>query len=206
MPRNRTFGDDGPRPTDPLWMEMAWKDLGVTQVPGKKRSNPRIDEMFRHSKKKEWRAFRDDKNWCAAAMNLWMAEAGIRHPGRPDARSYLQFGTPIPLESRIPRGAILVFWRDRPKSWKGHVGMCVADKEPEGLRIHTLGGNQATRVCVVPMMRHTLLGARWPKGYPVRRADPELPPLPPRSKRKAALEQLEEDLEKPVRSIPLSEH
>jgi uncharacterized protein (TIGR02594 family) len=56
-------------------------------------------------------------------------------------------------------GAILVFWRGSPDSWKGHVGFYWAEDDEA---YHVLGGNQSNTVNVTRIAKSRLLTARWP--------------------------------------------
>jgi len=56
-------------------------------------------------------------------------------------------------------GAVTVFWRGSPDSWKGHVAFWL---RREGSRIWVLGGNQANSVSAKPYPASRLLATRWP--------------------------------------------
>lgn len=58
-------------------------------------------------------------------------------------------------------GAVLVFWRGSPTSWKGHVGFYWGE---DGTHYHVLGGNQGNSVNVARIEKGRLRegGIRWP--------------------------------------------
>ena len=58
------------------------------------------------------------------------------------ARSWLSVGE----STNTPKvGDVVVFWRESPKSWKGHVGFFI--KETKNY-VYVLGGNQRNMVCI----------------------------------------------------------
>lgn len=79
------------------------------------------------------------------------------------ARSWLRFGR----SSCTQMGAVMIFWRERPDSWKGHVGFCVGEDDRH---FHILGGNQGDSVSVAAIDRRRLLEARWPCTAPIVQA------------------------------------
>ncbi len=98
--------------------------------------------------------------WCGDFVETCVAVALPDEP-IPDnpyaAINWLKFGkttTPKP-------GAILVFWRGSPKSWKGHVGFYVGE---DATHYHVLGGNQSNAVTVSRISKKRLRddGVRWP--------------------------------------------
>lgn len=98
--------------------------------------------------------------WCAAFVNAVLSESGHDGTGKLNARSFLDYGMPI---DQPTQGDIVVFWRDDPESWKGHVGF-FAGRETKGGKefIKVLGGNQDDRVSVKLYPADRLLGARRP--------------------------------------------
>lgn len=146
-----------PSQTDwPEWMKHAARDIGVRELHGVA-THPRIAEYYRHTQLPEGL---DDSEteWCAAAMCCWLEELGYTSPHRSAARSFLGWGEKLD-KPRI--GCITVFWRERPDSWKGHVGLYAG---PGGARQLTLlGGNQGNSVRFGSYARDRVLGYRWPK-------------------------------------------
>lgn len=137
-------------------MAIAKGELGVKEIPGA-RSHPRILEYFGATRLGG--APEDETPWCSAFANWVLREAGINGTHRANARSWLHWGTPVPLDE--PRlGAIAVLWRDSPESPKGHVGF-LASTLPG--RVVLLGGNQGNRVSYREYGSARLLALRWPQ-------------------------------------------
>ena len=97
-------------------------------------------------------------SWCSAFVDHCRATVGP-HP-RPlitlAARSWLNFGEPRPLFG-ARRGDVVVLWRVRPDSWKGHVGLYIRHN---GIHVWLLGGNQRGKVCIRRYKRERVLGVR----------------------------------------------
>jgi hypothetical protein len=55
------------------------------------------------------------------------------------------------------QGDIVVFWRESIKSWKGHVGFYIREKDGW---IYTLGGNQANQVKISAYPKSRVLSYR----------------------------------------------
>jgi uncharacterized protein (TIGR02594 family) len=98
----------------------------------------------------------DETAWCAAFVGARLEEAGIASTKKLNARSYLDWGTPIDIVD-AQEGDIVVFWRGSKNSWKGHVGFFV---RTEGNNIIVLGGNQSNMVRESPYSLNRLLGVR----------------------------------------------
>ena len=137
----------------PRWLEVALGELqsGVAEVPGPA-SNPRIDAYLRTV----GLGPDDETPWCAAFTHWCLAEAGLMGTARPNARSYIHWGTPVG-EPRL--GAITVLWRGSRDGWQGHVAFLM---DLTSSSILLLGGNQGNRVSVAAYPRDRLLGMRWP--------------------------------------------
>lgn len=119
--------------------EYARADMGLTEIRGEV-DEPKIVQMFAdvgHSWVKS-----DETAWCAAAMGSWLKEAGLPHTGKLNARSYIEYGSEVSI-GEAKTGDIVVFWRNDPNSWQGHVGFYV---RREGQGIVVLGGNQSNMV------------------------------------------------------------
>lgn len=134
-------------------MEIALMEYGVKEIVGSE-DNPRVVEYFSragHAWVKD-----DETAWCSAFANWVVMEAGLKGSGKLDARSWLLVGE----ETTEPEiGDIVVFWRESPKSWKGHVGFYVGHSQ-DGKHIYTLGGNQTNMVCISAYGSDRLLGFR----------------------------------------------
>lgn len=98
--------------------------------------------------------------WCGdfvqTAIALSMPEEPI--PENPYlAANWTKFGYEVDPQF----GAILVFWRGSPSSWKGHVGFYIGETNDHFL---VLGGNQSNMVneSLISKDRLRVSGARWP--------------------------------------------
>ena len=56
-------------------------------------------------------------------------------------------------------GDIVIFWREDPNSWKGHVSIFIG-KDEETNEIICLGGNQDDQVCIRKYDANSVLGFR----------------------------------------------
>lgn len=119
--------------------EVAMGEYGLKEIRGS-RHEERILEYFgatNHSWVKT-----DETAWCSAFMNWCAMMSGMERTGELNARSWLDSGT----EVTTPRmGDVVVFWRERKSSWKGHVGLVASVKDG---RVWVLGGNQKNMVCI----------------------------------------------------------
>jgi len=98
--------------------------------------------------------------WCGdfvqTAIALSMPDEPI--PINPYlAANWSKFGT----DCKPQLGAVLVFWRGSPSSWKGHVGFYVGE---DRTHFHVLGGNQSNAVTITKIAKNRLRerGSRWP--------------------------------------------
>lgn len=136
----------------PEMMAQAMGEFfGLKEIPGEKH-NPTILKFFKEIGF-EW--IQDDETaWCSAFINYLAKVNGYEWSGALNARSWLKTGSRVVLPNP---GDIVVFWREDPTSWKGHVGLFVRD---DGTHIHTLGGNQKNSVCISTYPKHRVLEYR----------------------------------------------
>ena len=131
--------------------------LGVKEWSGKNSNNPVVLDFFKdagHS----W-VENDETPWCAAFVNSVLHDLGVVGTGKLNARSFLDYGREVSL-SNADLGDILVFWRQDPNSWKGHVAF-FAGFDAKG-DILCLGGNQGNAVSIQSYPRSRLLSVRRP--------------------------------------------
>lgn len=122
-------------------LKIAFGELGVEEFVGEK-NNP---EVLKYAKDTKIAGVTTDEiAWCSTFVN-WVAwKAGLQYSGKANARSWLNVGTKVTIPEP---GDVVVFWRESPQSWKGHVGIFLGvsfDKK----RVYCLGGNQGNRVSV----------------------------------------------------------
>lgn len=133
---------------------IAFAELGQAEVPGAKAHNKRIQEYLAASGFKPGEP--DETSWCAAFVNWSLEQAGIKGTGSGLARSFQKWGTAITNGSE-QTGDIVVFWRESPKSWKGHVAFFV---RRVGSHVEVLGGNQSNKVSLAKYPASQILSIR----------------------------------------------
>ncbi len=138
------------------WLKIAKSYFGLKEYPGAQ-TNPTIAGWLARLKA----AWRDDETpWCGTFVAECFTEVGIPPvTGWAGARNWMNFG--VRLAAPCP-GAVVVFWRESPKSGKGHVGFVVGKDRSGNLMV--LGGNQGDAVSIKPFGYDRILGYRWPAG------------------------------------------
>lgn len=131
-------------------LKIAFNELGTEEFVGEKH-NP---EVLKYAKETKIPGVdTDEVAWCSTFVN-WVAwKAGLQISGKANARSWLTVGTRVTTPEP---GDIVVFWRESPQSWKGHVAIFLgisADKK----RVYCIGGNQGNRVSVSAYRLDTVL-------------------------------------------------
>lgn len=140
---------------EPKWLEIARNEMkaGVTEIAGRK-DNKRILEYHATT---TLQATDDEVSWCSSFVNFCLKQAGIRGTNSAAARSWLKWGVKLTVPQS---GCIVVFWRNKPSSWEGHVGFYVGEDSDGDLLI--LGGNQSDRVKISSFSKSHLLSYRKP--------------------------------------------
>jgi len=130
------------------------KHYGLKEIVGKKH-NPEIVKMFSEI---DYDWVKDDETaWCSASLNFFCKKLGYDRSHALDARSWLKIPTVV-LKPEL--GDVVVFWRESPDSWKGHVGLFI---NWDDNNVWTLGGNQSNMIKISPYPRERLIGCRRPK-------------------------------------------
>lgn len=102
----------------------------------------------------------DEVAWCSAFVNgmCWLLGPVVPRSSKANARSWLDVGEPIDLSDAVPGWDVVIFWRNDPTGWQGHVGFF------DGLDakgdVIVLGGNQGDRVSCAVYPASRLLGVR----------------------------------------------
>lgn len=131
----------------------AQEYLGLEEYPGA-RHNPEI-VAFAAATGNEW--VQDDETpWCASFVGAVLAQVGLQGTGRLNARSYVDWGNAVDLND-AQQGDVVVFWRESPSSWKGHVGFYAGVR---GDKVLVLGGNQGNKVSIAEYPVSRLLTVR----------------------------------------------
>ncbi len=132
--------------------KIALGQYGIREVSGD-RDNPEVLKYFNEIGF-DGSKLKDETAWCSAFVNWCCLTAGKPCTGKLNARSWLDIGEEI----TTPRtGDIVVFWREEPNSWKGHVGFFVAQRDGW---VWTLGGNQSNRVQISAYPSGRVIGYR----------------------------------------------
>lgn len=143
--------------------ELAKSEIGT--VEWRDGHNPKVVAYFKDSGNA---GVKDDETaWCAAFVGAMLRRAGMQSTGKLNARSYLDWGTPVERKDAKP-GDVVIFKRGN-SSWQGHVAFFVKDR---GALIDVLGGNQANAVNVKGYQASSLLGIRRPSSKPVVASQP----------------------------------
>lgn len=96
----------------------------------------------------------DETPWCSAFLNAMCIDLNLPFSNRLNARSWLDVG----VKTEKPEmGDIVIFWRESPTSWKGHVGIYISEV---GNMINVLGGNQTNQVNISKFEKSKVLGYR----------------------------------------------
>lgn len=154
--------------------EMAKAEVGTVEWANG--NNPKVVAYFKDSGNPG--VMDDETAWCAAFVGAMLKRAGIKGTGKLNARSYLDWGTPVARKDAQP-GDVVVFKRGN-SSWQGHVAFFVKDR---GALIDVLGGNQSNAVNIKGYHSAALLGIRRP---PKATAKPAAPPKRPAQSDKPA--------------------
>lgn len=134
-------------------INIALSQYGVTEIVGKEH-NPIVLNYFKeigHT----W-VTTDEIAWCSAFINWVALKAKVQRSNKLTARSWLQVGTDI-KEPKL--NDVVVFWRSKKASWKGHVGLFISYSEDKKY-IYVLGGNQSNQVNIKKYPVYRLLGFR----------------------------------------------
>ncbi len=131
-------------------IDIALDQYGVTEIYGPE-DNPLI---VKYARECDFPVSDDETAWCSVFVNWVCMKAGYERSGEMTALSWLLVGKPT-LEPE--RGDIVVLWREKPNSWKGHVGFYIAYRQ--GM-IYILGGNQKNSVSIQPYPYERLRGYR----------------------------------------------
>jgi len=133
-------------------IELAFSQYGIKEISGSQ-DNPEVIKYF-DDLGFDGSALKDETAWCSAFANWVCMHSGLDCSGQLNARSWMNVG----VKATEPKlGDIVVFWRESPSSWKGHVAFYVNSNEDY---IYVLGGNQSNQVKISAYPRHRLLTYR----------------------------------------------
>jgi uncharacterized protein (TIGR02594 family) len=133
-------------------LNVALCEYGVKEILGKE-DNPRVLAYFKEIGIND-NAIKDETAWCSAFINWCAFKSDMESSGKLNARSWLEVGRKI-IEPML--GDIVVFWREAPTSWKGHVAIFISEDK---FNVFVLGGNQSGSVCIKKYPKTQVLGYR----------------------------------------------
>ncbi|MCK5168759.1 MAG: TIGR02594 family protein [Bacteroidales bacterium] len=123
-------------------LKIAASQLGTKEISGNE-DNPQI---VKYSEETGITGINNDETpWCSTFINWCAEQAGLPMSGKANARSWIDVGTTV--QDPEP-GDIVVFWRESPDSWKGHVGFFLGFNK-DATRVFCLGGNQGNAVSIL---------------------------------------------------------
>lgn len=132
--------------------EIAKGYIGTTEGQGPA-DNPVVMAMY-EAVGHDW-VEHDEVAWCAAFVGHCLEKAGIRSTRKLNARSYLEWGTPVEL-AQARQGDVAVIPRGN-HAWQGHVFFI---DHIDGDWVYGLGGNQDDAVNVKRFRASKILGIR----------------------------------------------
>ncbi|MGV8090979.1 MAG: TIGR02594 family protein [Mangrovibacterium sp.] len=134
--------------------KIAIAELGQKEIQGSG-NNPAI-VGYAHEAGFNW-VNDDETPWCSIFVNWVAMKAGLVRSKQANARSWLLVGQNVD-SSPLP-GDVVVFWRNNPTSWEGHVGIFFGFSY-DGAKVYCLGGNQGNQVSISAYPKDTVLGFR----------------------------------------------
>lgn len=139
--------------------EIIFENYALKEMQGIEANTPEILRFFKEIGHKWVKT--DETAWCAAFVNYCLKKAAFPYTGKLNARSFIELGeaisVPKPLGSSNEFVDLVVFWRESPASWKGHIGFFIKER---GRLIYTIGGNQSNMVKISAYDRERLLQYR----------------------------------------------
>jgi uncharacterized protein (TIGR02594 family) len=134
-------------------VQIAANEIGVKEIEGADH-NPGI---LTYAKEAGFSGITDDETpWCSIFVNWCCEKAGLQRTHKANARSWLYVGKPV--NDPAP-GDIVIFWRNHPQSWEGHVGIFLGYNKSMSM-VYTLGGNQRNSVSIQAFEASKVLGFR----------------------------------------------
>ena len=134
-------------------IKEARKYFGLEEIEGNKH-NKTIVNFFKETGNGSIKT--DEDAWCSVFVSYCAKEAGLNYSKKANAKSWLQQGT---ATTNPKPGDIVVFWREDPDSWEGHVAIYLGRDEFTN-EIICLGGNQDDQVCIRNYSTNQVIGYR----------------------------------------------
>ena len=121
-------------------LSIAFKEYGIQEISGAE-DNPEVIKYF-NAIGFDGSKLKDETAWCSAFINYCAKKAGLEYTGKLNARSWMSIGAKVE-KGKEQLGDVVIFWRESPDSWKGHVGIYINETKKT---IFVLGGNQSNQV------------------------------------------------------------
>jgi uncharacterized protein (TIGR02594 family) len=134
-------------------IKEARKYFGIEEIEGNKH-NKAILNFFKETGNGAIKT--DEDAWCSVFVSYCAKQAGLNYSKKANAKSWLQQGT---ATTNPKPGDIVVFWREDPDSWEGHVAIYLGRDETTN-EIICLGGNQDDQVCIRNYYTNRVIGYR----------------------------------------------
>ena len=134
-------------------IKEARKYFGLEEIEGNKH-NKTIVNFFKETGNGSIKT--DEDAWCSVFVSYCAKQAGLNYSKKANAKSWLQQGT---ATTNPKPGDIVVFWREDPDSWEGHVAIYLGRDEFTN-EIICLGGNQDDQVCIRNYSTNQVIGYR----------------------------------------------
>ena len=134
-------------------IKEARKHYGIEEIEGNKH-NKAILNFFKETGNGAIKT--DEDAWCSVFVSYCAKQAGLNYSKKANAKSWLQQGT---ATTNPKPGDIVVFWREDPDSWEGHVAIYLGRDESTN-EIICLGGNQDDQVCIRNYYTNRVIGYR----------------------------------------------
>lgn len=142
-----------PAETAPIYKDpvlVAITQIGEKEVAGST-DNPAI---MQYAKDCGMGYDHDEISWCSLFINWVMLMCGLTRSRTLAARDWLKIGIKI---TDPKMGDVVIFWRNSPSSWMGHVAIFL---RIENGVVYCIGGNQSDSVSVTTMPLNQVLGYR----------------------------------------------
>lgn len=133
-------------------LEIALTQYGIKEITGTN-NNKKVVSYFQEIGFKQINE--DETPWCSAFINWCAMIAGYERTNKLTARSWLDIGKKIELDS-AQLGDILIFKRGT-QSWQAHVTIYINRVNDD---LYGLGGNQNNMVNIQPYDKKNLIGIR----------------------------------------------
>jgi uncharacterized protein (TIGR02594 family) len=127
--------------------------FGLQEIPGDQHQ-PQILTFFKETGHKDIRT--DEDAWCSAFVAYCAKKSGLTYSKKATAKSWLNVGKAV---TDPQPGDLVIFWREDPNSWKGHVAIYLG-KDENADEVICLGGNQNDEVNVSSYSEAYVLGYR----------------------------------------------